>query len=90
MAIIPNNRHEQVNSIIGRLVTLDLLKHFKSMNHLTNGTYEVFLSQISLSSKMRSNINSFNEIKDISLERGSVRIEFDFTEGQQTKTSHDS
>lgn len=87
MAIIPNSRHEQVNSIIGRLASLDLLRYFKQMNHLTNGTYEVYLSQITLSSKVRANINSFNEIKDITLERGSVRIEFEFSEGQQTKTS---
>ena len=87
MALIPKTRHEQVNSIIGRLASLDLLKYFKEMRHLTNGTYEVMLSQMTLDSKTRANINSFPEIKTITLERNYVRVEIDFTEGQQINTA---
>lgn len=85
-SLIPRTKHEQVNAIISRLASLDVLKHFKEMRHLTNGTYEVYLSQWTMDSKTRANINSFTEIKTITLERNSVRVEIDFTEGQQVKT----
>lgn len=85
-SIIPRDRTEQVNAIIARLAQLGLLKTFKELRHLTNGTYEVILSSLTLTQKDRANINSYTEITTMELTRGGVRIEFDFKDGQQVKT----
>lgn len=84
---VPKDNGARIQAIISRLTGLGMLGDTKSITHLTNGTYEVILNNITLTPKTRTSLNSFAEIKDISMMAGIVRIEFIFTEGEMLATN---
>ena len=76
-----NRNHTLMNQIIGRLNSLDLTEGLVSITNVAPELYMVKLQYITLNSKTRTTINSYPEIREISLRQyGLVEIEFNFTE----------